>query len=104
MFTITTSDTPANCDLRLRVLMVRSGVWSGVVFVYTRLKIIYRNKRLLSKLKPYGLSDIIILWIKAFLCNRQQRVRVKGTFSKWHKVIKVFSGIPQLLGLCEGIR
>ena len=50
------------------------------------------HKRLLSKLKSYGLSDNIISWIEAFLCNRQQRVKIKGKFSKWHKV---FSGIPQ---------
>jgi len=50
------------------------------------------DKRLLSKLKSYGLSDSIISWIKAFLCNRKQRVRIKGKFSRWHNV---FSGIPQ---------
>jgi hypothetical protein len=48
--------------------------------------------RLLSKLKSYGISEEIIAWIKKFLCNRKQRVKIKGKFSKWHKVL---SGIPQ---------
>jgi hypothetical protein len=50
------------------------------------------HKRLLSKLKTYGISDEIIAWIKGFLCNRRQRVKINGKHSKWHKVL---SGIPQ---------
>ena len=48
--------------------------------------------RLLSKLKAYGITDEIVAWIQDFLCNRNQRVRVNGKFSAWHKVL---SGIPQ---------
>jgi hypothetical protein len=50
------------------------------------------HKRLLSKLQAYGITDEIVAWIKDFLCNRNQRVRVNGKFSTWHKVL---SGIPQ---------
>jgi len=50
------------------------------------------HKRLLSKLQAYGISDEIVSWIKDFLCNRNQRVRINGKFSSWHKVL---SGIPQ---------
>jgi hypothetical protein len=50
------------------------------------------HKRLISKLKAYGISEDIIAWIKDFLCNRKQRVRIGGKFSSWHKVL---SGIPQ---------
>ena len=50
------------------------------------------HRRLLSKLQSYGVNDEIVAWIKDFLCNRKQRVRVNGKFSAWHKV---FSGIPQ---------
>jgi hypothetical protein len=48
--------------------------------------------RLLSKLKSYGISEDIIQWIKDFLCHRQQKVRINGKYSKWHRVL---SGIPQ---------
>jgi hypothetical protein len=50
------------------------------------------HNRLLAKLKTYGICDDIIAWIRDFLCNRRQRVKINGKFSSWHKV---FSGIPQ---------
>ena len=50
------------------------------------------HKRLLSKLKAYKLHNTIIEWIKNFLTDRKQRVRVNGKFSCW---AKVFNGIPQ---------
>ena len=55
------------------------------------------HKRLISKLSSYGLNRDITSWIKAFLLNRKQRVRVKETVSKW---VPVWSGILQgfLLG------
>ena len=45
------------------------------------------NKRLLSKLKAYKLHNTIIQWIKTFLTDRKQRVRVNGKFSCWAKVL-----------------
>jgi len=50
------------------------------------------HKRLLSKLKAYKLHDTITEWIKNFLTDRKQRVRVNGKFSCWAKVL---SGLPQ---------
>jgi len=52
----------------------------------------------LSKLKAYKLYNNIIKWIKNFLTDRKQRVRVNGKFSCWAKVL---NGIPQgsILGL-----
>ena len=43
------------------------------------------HKRLLSKLKAYKLHDTITEWIKNFLTDRKQRVRVNGKFSCWAK-------------------
>ena len=50
------------------------------------------HNRLLHKLQSYGISGKVLNWIRAFLLNRRQRVRVQGSFSGWQKVT---SGIPQ---------
>ena len=50
------------------------------------------HERLLVKLQNVGITGNLLNWIRSFLKNRWQRVRVKGYFSKW---IKVLSGIPQ---------
>jgi hypothetical protein len=47
---------------------------------------------LIKKLSSYNIHPVIIAWIKAFLSNRRQRVRVNDLFSEW---VKVLSGIPQ---------
>ena len=39
------------------------------------------HKRLLSKLKGYGIKGKIYDWIKDFLSNRKQRVVINGKFS-----------------------
>jgi hypothetical protein len=36
------------------------------------------HKRLISKLYSYGINKDIIEWIKAFLINRRQRVKING--------------------------
>ncbi|MFZ2538708.1 MAG: reverse transcriptase family protein [Oscillospiraceae bacterium] len=50
------------------------------------------HKRLISKLHSYGLNSALVNWIKSFLCNRKQRIRVNGSYSGWGRVT---SGIPQ---------
>ena len=50
------------------------------------------HKRLISKLYSYNINEDIINWIKAYLENRVQRVRVNSCFSNWANVV---SGIPQ---------
>ena len=50
------------------------------------------HRRLIHKLKSYGISDPVLSWIKDFLSDRVQRVIVNGSASKWAKVL---SGIPQ---------
>ena len=48
--------------------------------------------RLLEKIKAYGINGEIFNWIKNFLNNRKQRVKVNGIFSNWQDIL---SGIPQ---------
>ena len=50
------------------------------------------HKRLLHKLRSYGLSDNLCTWVESSLSNRKQRVEVSDSYSAWHKVT---SGIPQ---------
>ena len=50
------------------------------------------HKRLLHKLKRYGINGNAVNWITAFLTDRRQRIQVNGTYSDWATVL---SGIPQ---------
>ena len=50
------------------------------------------HRRLLSKLKSYGVNTETIQWIAAFLKNRRQRVKINGVYSFWTNVL---SGVPQ---------
>ena len=50
------------------------------------------HKRLVEKLRGYGVRGDLLNWIAAFLADRRQRVRVNGKYSGWSRVI---SGIPQ---------
>lgn len=50
------------------------------------------HQRLLSKLSSYGIGGLLLQWIKSFLLERQQVVRVNGHYSYSSKVI---SGVPQ---------
>ena len=50
------------------------------------------HKRLLIKLKNYGIHGSLLDWISDFLTDRRQRVRVGSTFSSDKPVL---SGIPQ---------
>ena len=50
------------------------------------------HKRLMNKLKSYGIEDPILSWIYSFLSDRIQQVTVNNAKSTWSKVT---SGIPQ---------
>lgn len=50
------------------------------------------HKRLIEKLRSYGIAGKVLKWIKAFLSDRSQRVLVKGVPSD---TLPVWSGVPQ---------
>ena len=50
------------------------------------------HKRLMRKVKSYGFKRDLLNWIKSFLTNRRQRIKVGGSISDWSKVK---SGVPQ---------
>ena len=55
------------------------------------------HAKLIHKLSSYGIQDNLLFWIKAFLSNRTQMVRINTSFSR---ICPVTSGIPQ--GSCLG--
>jgi hypothetical protein len=50
------------------------------------------HKRMISKLKSYGIEDPILSWIENYLSDRKQKVIINGKSSEWKDVT---SGIPQ---------
>ena len=50
------------------------------------------HRRLIEKLKGYGINGHLLEWITSFLTSRTMRVGVKGSFSEW---IEVLSGVLQ---------
>jgi len=48
--------------------------------------------RLLEKLNLSGFSGKLLAWLQSFRTERTIRVGVRGSFSKW---LKVLSGVPQ---------
>jgi hypothetical protein len=57
------------------------------------------HRRLVSKLRSYGINEDIVLWVISFLSNRKQRVVINGSTSHW---MEVLSGVPQNKGLFLG--
>src|SRR6267154_2524046 len=50
------------------------------------------HKRLLAKLKSFGIIEKVYIWIESWLFERKQRVVLNGSFSEWKSVT---SGVPQ---------
>ena len=50
------------------------------------------HKLLIKKLSRYNINPLLVKWIKAFLTDRRQRVRINNSFSHW---VSVLSGVPQ---------
>ena len=50
------------------------------------------HKRLIHKLKAYGIRGKVLIWISKFLSHRRQKVVLRNGCSKWDEVI---CGVPQ---------
>ena len=50
------------------------------------------HKRLLKKLKSYGISGNVLKWIEDFLLERRMRVVLNDSVTSWEQVL---SGVPQ---------
>lgn len=50
------------------------------------------HKRLIDKIRNYGITGNILRWIEDFLRGRKTRVKVNGNYSEW---LEVWSGVPQ---------
>lgn len=70
----------------------RGGELDVVYFDFRKAFDTVPHRRLLSKLRGYGITGNTLEWIEHFLIGRRQRVQVKGKPSRWHQVK---SGIPQ---------
>ena len=49
------------------------------------------HERLIVKIESLGFKGDILEWIKSFLKNRKQRVKVTGKLPQWNEVL---SGVP----------
>ena len=47
---------------------------------------------LIAKLGAYDFQEDVLVFMKSYFTNRQQRARVNSNFSMWKKII---SGVPQ---------
>ena len=54
------------------------------------------HRILIKKMEAMGIGGNLLSWIKSWLLNTRQRVRVKGSFIDWERII---SGIPKGLVL-----
>ena len=50
------------------------------------------HKRLINKVRSFGIGGVLLRWIENWLAGRLQRVGCEGVWSDWRRVI---SGIPQ---------
>ena len=50
------------------------------------------HKRLMLKIRSYGIEGVLAEWIEDFITERKQRVCVDGELSSW---VEVSSGVPQ---------
>ena len=69
------------------------GLTSHIIFLdFTKAFDTVPHQRLILKLEQMGVRGSLLLWLKAFLINRRQRVIYNDDCSRW---INVSSGVPQ---------
>ena len=73
-------------------MLANGNVIDAIYFDFAKAFDTVPHRRLLKKLKGYGIDGKILEWIKSFLQNRTQSVKVNGIFSN---VASVKSGVPQ---------
>ena len=79
--------------LELWTKMIESGNAMDVIYTdFSKAFDSVPHQRLLKKMESLGITGNTLSWVKAFLSNRQQCVRVDDKLSNW---ISVISGIPQ---------
>ena len=52
----------------------------------------FNHNLLIAKLGAYGFETDALRYMKSYLTNRKQRVRVNKTFSEWERIT---TGVPQ---------
>ena len=72
--------------------VVNKGVVDTIYLDFSKAFDTVPHRRLIGKLVSHGITGNILSWIKAFLSNRSQIVKVNGENSN---VLPVLSGIPQ---------
>jgi hypothetical protein len=90
-----------NKSCALQILKCKN-YWSKQIDIGESLDVVYidfskafdtvSHKKLVLKLASYGINGLVLSWIKCFLTNRVQRVRVENCLSM---PMKVSSGVPQ---------
>ena len=53
---------------------------------------IFNHDLLIAELGAYGFETGVLRYMKSYLTNRKQRVRVNKTFSEWERIT---TGVPQ---------
>ena len=75
-----------------RRLLLSGGKAGAVLMDLSKAFDCIRHDLLIAKLHAYGFSREALTLINDYLTNRQQRVKVNGSFSSWKSVTR---GVPQ---------
>ena len=70
----------------------KGGFVSGVFMDFSKAFDTLKHNLLIAKIGAYGFERDSLSFMKSYLNDRQQRVRVNNNFSSWEKII---AGVPQ---------